>query len=211
MSVSSPLYKIKGDNNVKSLIIRLGKMQLTITNLEQAERVLNTITHNYQQFAKQQILSSFTIDAIMSYARCFIDGYGFKLSHSIFNNNLRPQAASNEITERDFHNLIINYRHKHLGHSDILLTVVGVGACKLDNEVIAVSPVVCSRVPHEDIEFYKDHLKLVIKAKQHLQPQLLRGLNELKTLIENGDAEITTEVLEFTPIPNDAKKMWGLE
>jgi hypothetical protein len=211
MSVSRPLYKIEGNKKVKSIIRRIEQLQLSIINLEQVQKVLSTVINNYQPFTEQQILPSFTIDAIITYAKCFVDGNGFKISHTLFNNGLRPEAASNEISERDFHNLIMNYRHKHLAHSDTLLTVIGVGGCKFDDGRIAVGPVVGLRVPIEDIIFYKNFTLLVIKAKQHLLPQLQHGLNELTALIQQGEAKITNEILEFKPISDDAKKTWGLK
>ncbi len=210
MFFSNPFCKIQGDERVNKAIINAKKFQFTFLNLNEVETILNAIIKNLEHYKSEQVLSSLTKDAIITYAKCFIDGYGYRLSHSLFDDKLRPDAFANEITERDFHNLVMNYRHKHIAHSDTLLTEIDIGACWLENGILAVCPVIVSRISTEDIDFYSNFRKLVMTAKQKLDSQMQYISNELTTLIQNGNGQVTNEVLKLKPV-RDVKSMWGLE
>lgn len=152
--------------------------------------------------------------AVIGYTRCFNSKFSRPLDHSIFDNTLPggQSPSPQDMTERMFHNLIMNYRDKHIAHSDDFLKAGTVGGCR-QGDSYGVAPVLAGRVPHEDRAFYEGLHRLVIKAHR-VASERLNDLNtRLLQHLQEGTARLTDQPSQVTPIPLevDPLTMWGAQ
>ncbi len=157
-----------------------------------------------------------TVCAIVSYSRCFNSSFSYTLSPDFFDNTTLSSRATEsaeekEITERMFHNLVMNYRNKHIAHSDDFLKSGTVGACRFGN-AFAIAPLIASRIPQEDVSFYNSLGRLTSKALGNVEARLKSAQEKLLSLLQSGQAKISNRESKLVPIPLEvgALEMWGL-
>lgn len=206
-------YKITGNSSIESIKKQLLRSQCTHADLNEALSVvllLKTILQN--QTENSQIIPSLTVHAIVSYSRCFNSSYSFPLDPNIFDDKIEGDPGRDgAISERRFHYLIMNYRNKHIAHSDDFLKAGDVGGAFINSE-FGIAPLLARRVPHEDLNFYNCLERLCRKALLKLEDRIHKTSNKLIECLKSGDAQLTTEELQVVPIPLNinAKEMWGL-
>lgn len=213
-------YEIKGNAHVEKIKKQILRLMVTKGDLEITDRILGEILSLIGQEPKvsETIMQSLTAYAIVSYTRCFNSSYSFPLSPNFYDDSTISQDTNTtrsdekEISEKMFHFLLMNYRNKHIAHSDDFLKSGVVGGCKVGND-FGVAPLIASRVPIEDIVFYNSMGRLNHKALVYIEEKLKLTQNILLELLKAGTAMITNEEAKLIPIPLevDALKMWGLK
>jgi hypothetical protein len=156
-----------------------------------------------------------TIAAITYYCSCFNENEDLIiLDESIFSDKENNHDIySNQLSEREYHKLIMNYRNRIIAHNVNFaggLMDVGVffdGSYK-------VIPLNTKRVPLESINFYNAFENLVNKSLISLESKQEKVCNKLEKYISENKIIITNEEIQLMPIPRDDilpnKKFWGL-
>lgn len=210
-------YEIAGDDQVEKIKKQILRLMVTQQDLGMTDSVLKEILNLLNQGTQinQVIIQSMTVCAIISYTRCFNSSYSFPLSPDIYDSSISDLAHENtnetQISEKQFHFLIMNYRNKHIAHSDDFLKSGIVGGGIIGGEY-AVAPLIASRVPFEDKNFYNSMGRLNSKALAQVGNKLQQAQEKLIEFLKSGKATITTNQATLTPLPLkvDALKMWGL-
>lgn len=207
-------YKIDGDEQIQTIKRKIVALVATTTDLEQALSFVNFIIKNYNDLKMEKnhiLLAALTSNAIVAYARCFISGFSHTLDHSLFNDTLTENSTSDQISERDFHRLIMNYRKKHIAHTDDFMKAYDVGGSYI-NENLALLPTYATRITIEEPDFYQTLQKLAMKALEQSKKKKQLKIDKLITLINEGKGKLTTEEMKLTPIASDItpQEMWGL-
>ncbi|MBS1960411.1 MAG: hypothetical protein JST80_13120 [Bdellovibrionales bacterium] len=210
-------YEITGDDQVEKIKKQILRLMVTQQDLGMTESVLKETLNllNQGDQINQVIIQSMTVCAIISYTRCFNSSYSYPLSPDIYDSSISGPATANadetQVSEKQFHFLIMNYRNKHIAHSDDFLKSGIVGGAMIGDEY-AVAPLIASRVPSENKNFYNSMGRLNSKALAHVGNKLKQTQDKLLELLKSGKATITAKEATLTPIPLevDALKMWGL-
>lgn len=211
-------FEIDGDRQVEEIKKQILRLLITKQDLEATTNTLVEIIRLLRQPTPVSavVIQSMTVCAIVSYSRCFNSSFSYTLSPDFFDNTnltngVTESANEKEITERMFHNLVMNYRNKHIAHSDDFLKSGTVGACRLGNDY-GIAPFIASRVPHEDISFYNSLGRLTSKALGQVEARLKSAQEKLLSLLQNGQAKISNRESKLVPLPLevDTLEMWGL-
>ena len=210
-------YEISGDEQVEKIKKQILRLMVTQQDLGMTDSVLKEILALLSKGTtiNQIIIQSMTVCAVISYTRCFNSSYSFPLSPDIYDNSISGPAPVNtnetQITEKQFHFLIMNYRNKHIAHSDDFLKSGAVGGGIIGGEYV-VAPLIASRVPFEDSNFYNSMGRLNSKALVQVGNKLKQAQDKILEFLKSGRATITTKEATLTPIPLevDTLKMWGL-
>jgi hypothetical protein len=209
------LCKIIGDDQIDKLKKRLWRIQLNVGSLENA---LHTLQRIYNEFQKPQdqpdgmLLEAFTCYSVVLYTKCFNSDLSDKLDSSIFDDTLSESAAPDQLSEREFHNMVMNYRNMHLVHCDALLKVADTGGFKFSDENFAVAPIVASRIFQENASFYQGLNSLAVKALNTTKNRLEAAQNKLIEAIKSGQGTISNEHIQMIPISDKItpRELWGL-
>jgi hypothetical protein len=215
MSNGSPLCKIKGDAKIEKIKERIWRIHLNVGSLE---RTLKTLTRVWDEFQKPEcqrdkmLLESLTFYAVVEYTKCFNSELSDKLDPNIFSDSLPDDANPSDLSEREFHRLVMNYRNMHLVHCDQLLKIADTGGMKLPNNNFGVGPVTAIRNYREDLAFYAALSALTKKSLEETFHRLNIAQQRLVDAIKSGDAIITDEAIKLIPISNTItlREMWGL-
>jgi hypothetical protein len=212
-------FEIDGDRQVEKIKKQILRLFITKQDLEATTHTLAEIIKLLRQPTQVSpvVIQSMTVCAIISYSRCFNSSFSYTLSPNFFDNTTLTNRATEsadekEITERMFHNLVMNYRNKHIAHSDDFLKSGTVGARRLGND-FAIATLIASRVPQEDISFYNSLSRLTSKALGHVEARLKSAQEKLLSRLQSGQAKISNRESKLVPIPLevDALEMWGLK
>ncbi len=215
MENQNSLCKIKGDQKIEKIKERIWRIHLNVGSLERTLHTLKRIWDEFQKPADQQdgmILEALTFYAVVEYTKCFNSELSDKLDPVIFSDQLPQNPDPAQLSEREFHNLIMNYRNMHLVHSDRLLKVADTGGIKLVNSDFAVGPLTATRSYREDTHFYGALNALVTKALGETSKRIQVAQQKLIDAIKSGEAIITDEPIQLIPISDQAtpREMWGL-
>lgn len=215
MENQNSLCKIKGDQKIEKIKERIWRIHLNVGSLERTLHTLKRIWDEFQKPADQQdgmILEALTFHAVVEYTKCFNSELSDKLDPVIFSDQLPQNPDPAQLSEREFHNLIMNYRNMHLVHSDRLLKVADTGGIKLVNSDFAVGPLTATRSYREDIHFYGALNALVTKALGETSKRIQVAQQKLIDAIKSGEAIITDEPIQLIPVSDQAtpREMWGL-
>lgn len=215
MENQNSLCKIKGDQKIEKIKERIWRIHLNVGSLERTLHTLKRIWDEFQKPADQQdgmMLEALTFYAVVEYTKCFNSELSDKLDPVIFSDQLPQNPDPAQLSEREFHNLIMNYRNMHLVHSDRLLKVADTGGIKLVNSDFAVGPLTATRSYREDIHFYGALNALVTKALGETSKRIQVAQQKLIDAIKSGEAIITDEPIQLIPISDQAtpREMWGL-
>lgn len=210
-------FKISGNDQVEKIKKQILRLMITKSDLETTDQVLHSIVNLIDTNTPDisRAIQSMTVHAIISYTRCFNSAYSFPLNHDIYNDTFEqktpPRVGEQEVSERMFHSLIMNYRNKHIAHSDDFLKSGEVGGAQTEHG-FGIAPFIASRVPHEGRDFYCSLGRLTQKASAKIQERLNEAQQKLLTMLQNGTARITDEPANVTPIPLEVNvlNMWGL-
>ncbi len=206
---------IAGDEKVLKLIERIWRIQL---NIESLKRVFVALKRVWDEFQKQEdqrdslFLEALTFYSVVEYTKCFNSDFSDKLDSNVFSDALPDNASPSDLSEREFHNLVMNYRNMHLAHAGRLLKVSETGGIKLANGDFGIGAIVATRSYREEFYFYSGLNALAVKALSEAQRRALAAQQKLMDLIRNGEAKITDEILNIIPIPESLtpREMWGL-
>lgn len=215
MSDGQALCKIKGDIKIEKMKERIWRIHLTVGCLERTLQTLKRVWDEFQKPEQQRdvmLLEALTFYAVVEYTKCFNSELSDKLDPSIFSDHLSDPAGPDEISEREFHGLVMNYRNMHLVHSDKLLKVADTGGIKLPNNDFSVGPVTATRSYREDLAFYGSLNALVTKALEEAIRRISATQQRLMESIKVGEAVITEDEIKLVPISSNStpREMWGL-
>ncbi|MCM2282918.1 MAG: hypothetical protein NDI61_13845 [Bdellovibrionaceae bacterium] len=215
MDQSQSLCKISGNQKVEKLKERIWRIHLNVGSLERTLRTLKRVWDEFQKTENRRdemLLESLTFYAVVEYTKCFNSELSDKLDPSIFSDHLPSTAGSTDLSEREFHSLVMNYRNMHLVHSDKLLKVADTGGMKLPNSEFAVGPVTATRSYREDLAFYGAMNSLAKKALEETSRRLSTAQQRLMEAIKAGEAIITDETIKLMPVSDTLtpREMWGL-
>lgn len=152
-----------------------------------------------------------TIEAVMLYSRCFKSSFAGRMDGQIFNHILQG-GVENEVTEREFHKMIISIRDKAIAHTDDFLLVSEVGVVT-NNDEKSFSFLSAKRRTIEDQNFYQQFSMLTDKATTHLKNEIEDLSVILREFLNLNQIEETDIDLQLIPIPDNvsARRMWGLD
>lgn len=215
MDQTKSLCKISGTQAVEKLKERIWRIQLNVGSLERTQDGLKRVRDEFQKMENQRdemLLESLTFYAVVEYTKCFNSELSDKLDPNIFSDNLPDNAGPAELSEREFHKLIMNYRNMHLVHSDKLLKVADTGGMKFQNNEFGVGPVTATRCYREDLAFYGALNSLAEKALKETVRRLNVAQLRLIEAIKSGEATITDEAITLMPVSDTLtpREMWGL-
>lgn len=215
MQKEQPICKISGSETVEHIKKRMWRIQLNLATLEKVQKTIARINLELSKPEGQrdyEIIEAFTCYAVIEYTKCFNSDISDKLNDSIFSDFLPPEASPNDLSEREFHNLIMNYRNQHLAHSGKLLKVADAGGIKLPNGNFVVSAVVATRSYQEESAFYNGLNALTSKAHLESNRRLSDASKKLIEKINEGEASITNEPIQLVPISDQItpREMWDL-
>ncbi len=208
--------KISGSKRVDGLKLNLIKKNVTKHDLEIVIKTTAYIINNLNSKIESLIIESMTCLSIVAYARCFgSSGLGYAISKSIYDHDLEKIEHDQiigqaNVTEREFHDSIMNYRNKHIAHSDDFLKSFDVGGCYDGDNNIGLGPVCAFRTLTENREFYRNLQKLANKALNHIQIKMNIDTQEIIKSIQNKECVITNDNIQLMPVKSDALKMWGI-
>jgi hypothetical protein len=175
MNQDQSLCKISGSQKVEKIKERIWRIHLNVGSLERTLKSLKRVWDEFQKPENQRdemLLESLTFYAVVEYTKCFNSELSDKLDPSIFSDHLPNSAGPAELSEREFHSLVMNYRNMHLVHSDQLLKVADTGGMKLPNNDFGVGPVTAIRSYREDLAFYSAMNSLATKALEETYRRL---------------------------------------
>lgn len=215
MRQGQPLCVISGDQKIEKLKEKIWRIQLSVGSLQQTLEILKRIWDEFQKPDDQRdvmFLESLTFYAVVEYTKCFNSELAEKLDPTIFNDNLPENPTPADLSAREFHGLIMNYRNMHLVHSDRLLKVAETGGMKLPDGDFGVGPVTATRSYREDLSFYGGLNSLATTALQEALRRREVAQQRLITAIKAGDAIITDQAVQLVPISGQMtpREMWGL-
>lgn len=205
------MKKIIGPAQVEQIKLQILRAHITNQDLAYCLRTIEYLIQTLRRPTDNVVIESLTANAVISYTRCFNSEFSFSLSADIYENVLPSGSSSDQVTERQFHNLIMNYRNKHIAHSDDFLKAMIVGGVNLNGEY-GVGPITAIRVLHEDENFYTSIGRLAQKAIQVVATRSNGLQQKLIELLQAGTATLTTEDATITPIPLgiSPQELWGL-
>jgi hypothetical protein len=215
MDQNQSLCKISGNHKVDKIKERIWRIHLNVGSLGRTLNVLKRVWDEFQKEENQRdemLLESLTFYAVVEYTKCFNSELSDKLDPSIFSDDLPEGAGPADLSEREFHGLVMNYRNMHLVHSDKLLKVAETGGVKLPNNDFGVGPVTATRSYREDLAFYGALNSLATKALEETVRRIGSTQQKLMEMIKAGEATITDETIKLMPV-SDAltpREMWEL-
>lgn len=215
MSGGQALCRIKGDAKIEKMKERIWRIHLNVGSLDRTLQTLKRVVDELQKaeyLRDGMLLEALTFYAVVEYTKCFNSELSDKLDPSIFSDHLPDSAGPADLSEREFHSLVMNYRNMHLVHSDKLLKVADTGGIKLSNNDFGVGPVTATRSYHEGLAFYGALNALATKALEETNRRIAATKQRLMESIKSGEAIITDEEIKLVPISASStpREMWGL-
>lgn len=215
MNNGQPLCKIAGDMKIEKMKERIWRVHLNVGSLERVLQVLKRVWDEFQKPETQQdamLLEALTFYAVVEYTKCFNSELSDKLDPNIFSDYLPDSASPADLSEREFHGLVMNYRNMHLVHSDKLLKIADTGGIKFPNGDFGTGPVTATRSYREDFAFYNALNSLTTKALDEANRRASVVQQRLNEAIKAGDATIIDEEIQLVPISSTQtpREMWGL-
>lgn len=215
MSDLQSLCKIKGDSKIEKMKERIWRIHLNIGSLGRALETLKRVWNEFQKAEDQRdimLLESLTFYAVVEYTKCFNSELSDKLDPNIFSDYLPDSAGPADLSEREFHGLVMNYRNMHLVHSDKLLKVADTGGIRFPNSDFGIGPIIATRSYREELEFYGALNSLVKKALEEATRRQNVAQQRLMDSIKVGEAVITDEEIQIVPISSNLtpRELWGL-
>jgi hypothetical protein len=206
MQGGNPMCKITGDQK---------RIQLNVGSLEEALGVVQRIYREFQKPEAERdtmLLDAMTCYAVVLYTKCFNSDLSDKLDPQIFSDDLPDSATPADLSEREFHSMVMNYRNLHLVHSDKLLKIADTGGVTLPGGQFGVGPVVASRVFREEQGFYGGLNSLVTKALTETKRRMENAQGKLSSAVSSGVARITDDPIQLMPVSDilTPREMWGL-
>lgn len=208
--VDSSMNKIIGSVRVEKIKEQILRASITLQDLSYSVRTINYLCRHLNN-ADDIVIESLTANAVVAYTRCFNSEFSYSLSADIFENSLPAETSAGQISERQFHYLIMNYRNKHIAHSDNFLKAMTVGGALINGQY-AVGPITAVRVLKEEMDFYHSLSRLAAKAQEVVSDRLSNLQNKLTELLQTGEATLSSESASITPIPLGVspQELWGL-
>ena len=197
------LCKINGHQAVEKIKERMWRIQLNVDSLQRVQNVLRRVWDEHQKQENQRdemLLESLTFYAVVEYTKCFNSKLSEKLDPNCLSDQLPENAQSVDLSEREFHSLIMNYRDMHLVHSDNLLKIADTGAFEISQNEYGSMSVIATRCYREDLAFYGALNALTSKAMEAATKRLESCRQKLNELILTGKATVTHEPIQLMPV-----------
>jgi len=187
----------------------IGALEYAMQCVNFAKKKLYDLDNDETKFS----ISNSTATSIIYYASCFNTNNDLIiLDKSVFSDEAKNNDPnSDQLSEREYHQLIMNYRNRILAHNLNFaggLMDVGVVQFKEAYEVITLCT---SRAPIESLNFYNAFENLINKSISALQNKNEKITKRIQMHIMDGNIVISDEEIALIPIPDiPTKKFWGL-
>ncbi|MCT8335085.1 hypothetical protein NUH30_15505 [Leptospira sp. 85282-16] len=92
------------------------------------------------------------------------------------------------------------------------MNIGGIGGNKNESGLHEIIIISVSRSKVEDPYFYQSILKLIEVSQKYVETQINEKSEVLKKALDNNDIQLSTNELNFTPIPSNKspRELWGL-